>query len=68
MDLIEKYIKKNDYEKLIGYMSLKKKDELKSLLNLKMKGQPLLFRVKMKEFDSRIIDYLVDNGLDISES
>jgi len=68
MDLIEKYLKKNDYEKIIGYISLKKKDELKSLLNLKMKGQPLLFRVKMKEFDSRIIDYLVDNGLDISDT
>jgi len=66
MDIIEKYVKSGNYDKLYTLFLLKDKNEIKNSLNLKMKGNPLLHRVEMKKFNSLIVDLLIEFGFNIN--
>ena len=69
METIEKYINKGNFDKLFDYiMNKKDRYNLKKILNLKMKGLPLLHRVDLTNFKSEIIDLLIVHGLEINDT
>jgi ankyrin repeat protein len=68
METIEKYIRNNYYDKLNILLLTKDKKDIKNVLNLKMKGYPLLHRVEIKKFNSLIIDLLIEFGLNINDT